>query len=45
MKFLVFVLLLALMHGAIYFGQKVFTLYRRLADHGFLVLLKRMLKG
>jgi hypothetical protein len=45
MKFLMFALLLTLMHGCIYLGQKIVAYYKSGAAQYFILLLKRMLKG
>lgn len=45
MKFLMFALLLTLMHGCIYLGQKIIAYYKSGIAQDFLQLLKRMLKG
>jgi hypothetical protein len=45
MKFLTFALLLTLMHGCIYLGQKFIAYYKSGTAQGFILLIKRMLKG
>lgn len=45
MKFLAFALLLTLMHGCIYLGQKMVDYYKSDVGQSFILLIKRMLKG